>query len=125
MIEEKPLLIPDDFNDISSLEDVMSCIGLDRANVAHCVQTIGLKFIDLPEKQTVLDVFDSAGFIASKGQFKKNPTQLRVNGKKVSPNDTWTFGITAVLCFGKHKNEASVIWFRKCTENEDGTVRKI
>jgi hypothetical protein len=121
--DEQPLKL-EDFNDIASLEDVMSCIGLDRNNVLHCVQTIGLKFIDLPERQTVLDIFDAAGFVKSKSQFKKNPTQLRVNGKKVAPDAPWTFGVTAVLCFGKNRNEASVIWFRKCFENEDGTVRK-
>lgn len=124
MNNDEPLS-PEDFNEIASLEVVMEIIGLDRNNVAHCVQAIGLKFIDLPEKQTILDVFDSAGFLRSKTQFRKTPTQLRVNGKKVNPDAPWTFGITAVLCFGKNRNEASVIWFSKCVENDDGTVRKI
>ncbi len=124
MTQNDEVLRPEDFNDIASLEEVMSIIGKDRNNVVDCVNTVGLKFIELPEKQTILDVFDSAGFIKSKNQFRKNPTQLRVNGKKVNPDDMWTFGITAVLCFGKHRNEACVIWFRKCIENEDGTVQR-
>ena len=123
-MSNEDILKIEDFNDITSLEEVMKIIGLNRDNVEHCVRTIGLKFIDLPDSDTILDVFDSAGFIKSKTQFRKSPTQLRVNGKKVNPNDKWTFGITAVLCFGKHRNEASVIWFRKCVEDEDGTVRR-
>ncbi len=72
MDDEKPFLTPDDFNDITSLEDVMTCTKLDRNSVADCVFAVGLRFIELPEKQTILDVFESAGFVKSKGQFKKN-----------------------------------------------------
>jgi len=115
----------EDFNDIAGLEDVLAATGGSRTSIRDCTNVIGLRFIEKPETMTMLEVFIQAGFVESRSRFKKNPTQMRVNGRKVQPNDVWNFGIVAVLCFGKNRNEASVIWFRKCTENEDGSVRKL
>jgi ribosomal protein L35AE/L33A len=103
------------------LTECMQACKLDEDNEADCVFAVGLKFIEVPT--TVLDAFVFAGLVESRGRHKKAPQKMWINSQEVNAQDKWTFGVSAVLLYGKQKTNGIVVWIRKAHENDDGTLQ--